>query len=68
MKKSTMIKTLESPISRADIKLKDGQIIFYGFSTQIITYNDRFFTYFIIDSYKNMQTKYSDVKSIEVFE
>lgn len=67
MKKELMIRTLQSPIQRANIHLKNSSIILFGFDTHIITYNERSFTC-SGGGCNNMSFNYSDVKSIEVFE
>lgn len=67
MKKDIMIKTLQSPIVHADIKLKDGNIIRFGRDASIIQYQERHFECVGSMNFYGMQFKYSDVASIEVF-
>lgn len=67
MKKELMIRTLQSPINRANIKMKDGFIILFGHDVHIITYNERTFCCDANKILNGINFQYSEVKSIEVF-
>lgn len=67
MKKELMIKTLQSPISKANIWLTDDRVIQFGFNVHIIIYHSRFFTCDASKEWVGKQIKYSEVESIEVF-
>lgn len=67
MKKELLQRLLQSPISRADIKLNDSKIINFGFDVHIITWNERNFTC-SGGKDNNISFNYSNVKSVEVFE